>query len=609
LPAGVQYLHLALVEDENEVATVLDSIDVDPDKVKWIALSPFATTELEKRKIPCEIIEDYYDEDGLWNATGMETCDRVDRLVKLVDTNLRRNIKVIAERDIDVLRCYHFQLIMLFDGIAGRIFMLKSLISSLRPERVYVCRKKTPTIFRHDTPFLQDEQLWGAVLSLGGWDTEVTFVDMPEAEPVREPFSPVRSFKGFVAERPLLWNMAHVIKNIYLKIGLSLTLKNFLPSDRIFFLGPMFEWRYTVPLFIRRGFGVCYMETYNPPFERTSLSDLPLPEDDEEYRQLFQTDGVDYYPVMKDRIRQMLRQGISAALLDYKKIERYLKRKNVRALAASVLYTGAYWIIAQIASKQGIPVFIWPHGFDSPGRRKLAGEELLYTDYVFLNGLSRSAEYEAVQDEYSFRQVPIGSEMLYRLSVGSDVKDGHILYATTQYFLNNLYFSIKPPFLLSNNLFKIQKLLLEYLNSLKDERIVLKLFPSLRPPPLEISNPGISVIKNEKWFTELLAEAKLVILDYPVTNTLYETAATEKPLFLLNMLNPLEKEELDLLRKRAVVRSDPQELLAEVDRFIRTGSYPADVKNREFIKFNGTYLDDGKGTERAVDEVIKVIRP
>jgi len=602
-------MRLALVEYEDEVEFMLESPDVDREKVKWIALSPFAAVELQKRNIPFEIIERYFDEEELWDFTGMRTYGTANELIRVVDARLKAENPEFRKADIDVLNCYKFYLMRLFDGIAGRIFMLRSLIAVLRPEGVYVCRTAPPPSMER-TPFSPGEKLWAEILSADNWDIEVFFLDMPfqEGRP-KEPVSPLRAFKKAVQYFPRLWNLAHFIKNVSLKLGLPLSVKNCLLRDNILFLGPLYDWQYAMPILLKNGNGVRYIESYHPPSKGSLPSGVRLPEGDDEYRRLFVIGGVNCYPIMKKRIERIFAEGAGLFLYRHKKIVRYLRKNNIRAVGFSVLADGPLWMIAQIAKKLGIPTIVWSHNFDPCDKRKISGEEMLYTDYVFLQGEGHKKLYEELHEEYVFTAVPVGSEKI-RLTGLTTGASEYILYPTVIYFQNNLYFQRRPPFHLSNNIYPIQKVFIDYLNTVKDTDVVFKIYPyvSYRVPPVEITNPRIKTIRHEKTFIDLLSGAKAVILDYCMTNTLYESISTEKPVFVLNKIYPLPEEAVSLLRKRAVVSDDPVELVRRLDEFLTMGRYPADVANRDFLKYYATYKDDGQSAYRAAKETIRLMQ-
>lgn len=599
-------MHLALVEYEDEVGLILKGIDVDPGRVKWIVLSPYAAVELRKRNITYDTIETHFDDNGLWDATGLNSYYRANQLIRLVDGAIKENVREVGSRQVNVLDCYKYQLVMLFDGIMGRIFMLKGLIDALAPEKIYVCRTKTETTLNPSTPFSQTEQLWGAVLELEGWGPEVIFIDKPEPEPVKEPFSAMKSLKGFIRRHEPLLSLVYAAID-FMKRGVVLSVKNILLRKKILFLEAQYDWEYAATLFIKKKFGIV-SKLECKPVEPHSVA-VPLPEFRDDYIRLFSICGVDFYPMVKGRIEQMLQQGIGLVIRTYGETEQYLKRHNIKAIAASVLHRGAPWIFIQAAKGLGIPVFLWPHGYDSTDRRKLSGEELLYTDYLFLHGEGHRELYTPLFNEYDFSIVPVGTERLFKLGGRKPPESRYVLYATTHYYQNNLYFPHRPPSHLPNTIFAIQSVFTDYLNSLKNEDVILKLFPSdpYRVPPLTITNPRIKTIRNEKKFTDLLFDAKAVIVDIVCTLALFEALTTEKPLFVLNKINPLDDGAEALLMKRAIVSRDPYELMKELDGFLKTGSYRADVTNREFLRHYATYLDDGRSAERAVDAVIKTI--
>ena len=175
----------------------------------------------------------------------------------------------------------------------------------------------------------------------------------------------------------------------------------------------------------------------------------------------------------------------------------------------------------------------------------------------------------------------------------------YILYASGKYLLN------AAPFIhtigLDARLYEAQLKITGFLETLVSHSIwKLSNTPFFNSVPVEVNR--VQKISNEKSFMQLLAHSSIVILDSPAT-TCIETCATEKPLFvLLNRIKWFEEAEV-LLQKRAIVAYSPEELIKEVDYYLKTGNYKADLKNREFVKAYGTFLDDQCSAERAVNQI------
>ncbi|GAG34370.1 unnamed protein product [marine sediment metagenome] len=62
-----------------------------------------------------------------------------------------------------------------------------------------------------------------------------------------------------------------------------------------------------------------------------------------------------------------------------------------------------------------------------------------------------------------------------------------------------------------------------------------------------------------------------------------------------------------MLERRAVCADEPGELVSSLGKYLDTGIYLADVNDNAFLRAYGTHLDDGRSSERAVEEVLKAI--
>jgi spore coat polysaccharide biosynthesis predicted glycosyltransferase SpsG len=137
-------------------------------------------------------------------------------------------------------------------------------------------------------------------------------------------------------------------------------------------------------------------------------------------------------------------------------------------------------------------------------------------------------------------------------------------------------------------LYNSQNLILEYLNKVGLDNDVI--FKTSNTPGL---NENIFYKENIQItdsipFTTLLKDAKLVILDAPGTTCL-ETCSTEVPLFVLTGRSRCYKHATKLLRKRAVLASNTDDLIKYIEEYLLNGTYRADIHNNEFfIGYGGT---------------------
>ena len=149
------------------------------------------------------------------------------------------------------------------------------------------------------------------------------------------------------------------------------------------------------------------------------------------------------------------------------------------------------------------------------------------------------------------------------------------------------------------------------LTNLEGIFLILKLHPN--PywndfPDIDVlkSNENMLVIKNEHKLNELFPITDAILMDLPST-TIIQAVATNKPVFALLKYFKYTEQMKRLLSKRVIWSEDEDELLTQVEKYIKSGSYPVDLNNVEFLSEYGTYLDNGKSAERAVSKVIHII--
>lgn len=603
-------MKLILVEDEKEVEAFYKNFG-NSGEFKWIALTSFAISELEKLNINYKIINNYYDTEELWNAVEEVPHKRVNELIRFVDNLIKTDIKEF--KNIDVLNCYKHELIMLFDGVIGRTFMLKSLLEKLKPEKVYICKKGSRPFSGYGYLFNQNDTLWANCLSLKGWFPEINFTYLKETT-IENVLRKKLTLKSLLKKNPAFLRLIKEYRT-FQKCGIKNYIKKLFVKKRILLLSAEYEWENTIPIFLKNNFKIEAKSVDN--LRKIKSEDTPSSEakviidklsKKNEYQEKFVFENINFYPLLKSRIEKMVYEGITKGLAIYKKATEYTHKFHPRAILFSAAPDAEYWFFLQSFKKNRVPVICWQHGSKGFYNCRGAPEtELLYTDYFFSFGKGVAETYLKFKKEYDFQPVPIGSSTMDSMADINESKN-YIAYVTTNYYQNDLYFSFLSDYV-DIKIYYAQREIVRYLETLQNEKIVFKLHPDLsyRTPPIRITKENIGIVRNEKRFTEILPNCKLIISDVPGTSFL-QSAVTNKPIFVLTNLIKLKREALVLMRKRAVCAENPKELIKKLDNYLKTGNYPADVNNREFLKKYGTYLDDEKSAERAVCKVLETIK-
>lgn len=267
--------------------------------------------------------------------------------------------------------------------------------------------------------------------------------------------------------------------------------------------------------------------------------------------------------------------------------------------------------LIHLARSMGKKIICYQHGEINLTEDSLysESEELLYLDYYLSFGINVNSKYLPYVGQNLKGVTTVGSASLDKLlgNLQNTKTDEYILYATSKYLLNALPFVSNIG--ADDRLYDFQKKIFNYFESgtpeLKDKKIFFK--PNNTPVHGEVPFETRKIITTDQFkpFTELLIDAAVIILD-GVGTTSMEAAITDKPLFILTNRANYYPEVKQLLAKRAVIADTPEELISRVKEYLTTGKYPADLRNREFVKAYGTHLDDGRSADRVIEFLISL---
>jgi hypothetical protein len=258
-------------------------------------------------------------------------------------------------------------------------------------------------------------------------------------------------------------------------------------------------------------------------------------------------------------------------------INKQLKRYD--AVVTAVLTYPWESYVAHMAAKMNIPVVVWQHGekgqaWDVTG---LYTELFYATDYL--------AYAPAVQRQH---QSWIGQNRLANVeAVGSIGKNvvwrggATIVYATGKWFKTAAPFVPKSD--PDKRLFDTHRTILGYLDTVvaTERPVIFKAnnTPGLNAAPYQYENIRVDYATP---FTALLETAGVVILDTPTT-TLVEACSTRVPIFVLGGRTEYYQEFLEVVRRRVIWCENQEELVMELDSYLRTGRYGADLNDDTYF--------------------------
>ncbi|MBI4823528.1 MAG: hypothetical protein HY805_04775 [Nitrospirae bacterium] len=561
----------------------------------YCALSPFVMPHLDSKGISYVIPENFYRSEEL-SAIRQDTQRFVNSVVDTLDRISIGYSKKTIGIELKAGTYFEHLLWVLISGVHSKIFQLKKVISATSPDAIVGFGSVKELPLEMDFIFGAKESLYGLILSAMEGNIKIIKYSVNAQK------SNIRAaIKEFLLDKlPIL-----LILRMY---GFKKGIHHILPSfgkKSVLVLGSVYNW---VDVMERRTFRETFSIRYflrariPHKVKNYSLDGIDMPS------LSFIFMGVDYGGLIDRQISLILR-SIKFFSSRYRKVSELIDK-------VSGVFTCGYWypllsFVAHIAFIKGKPVICWSHG--ESGNRKTYGMvegELRFTTAYFAFGEGSKAHYENEIKNLGFsgRTIAVGSPELDRLkeTLSESISGSYILYATTNFYMNWFYLGFDPPFS-DNSYYRTVKTILSYLESI-DEAVLWKKHPMpiMGDIPIKPLSPYIRV-QSEGRFSELISGARAIVIDCPAT-TFYEACLTEKPIFVTIKHLDFIPEALLLLKKRAVCTDTPEELISRLDGFLKTGKYPADTKNREYIRAYGTHLDDGNSAKRAEAECVKIIK-
>ena len=628
--------NLILVEHEEQVKDVLQHRWTD--NPVYVAVGPGAMFELEQRQVPFTIPEDYYRPRDL-SIIGKESRSRVQKICSTIDGLLGESVSEVKSLGITpTLFCFH-PLTMVMDVLAVRILQIKRLISEIHPQLVTAHSSPDYPLATYNIGFDNRESLYGRLLSLSGWEVDVNLlaeVAMPE-DGARQRDAVIDKYvKKPIMKSSLLYDAAmkwrYLGWNSLKQLGSHFSKKT---AFAVCVYGGGYNWFNLARHLARGGIRIDFLPVeLNCPKKQIIGEEkqgylVKELEENLPFRNLFVREGIDIYPLMKQRIAFLVRDNVDQVINTHEAASQFFEKRGISALLTSVKGRAIDYAICVAARHNNTPVFNWQHGaVGYYQHHTLEFFDLLTTDIYLAYGEGVCQFLDKKAKKYQAAVKPVGSislDMLrserkknsseqnlpHQLSPMKRAGKKICLYATSNYFQNNCYASYEPP--PSDNLFyQTQLTLIKELLARPELCLILKLYPSpayRKPPWLSYfqKDNSLSVVSNEYTFTDLLDYSDLIVIDWPST-TLLQAIATTKPVFVVMKHLSLFPEARQMLERRAICTDEPLGLLESLKKYLTTGIYPADISDNTFLKTYGTHLDDGRSSERAVEEVLKAIK-
>jgi len=633
---------LILLEHEEQVKDCAVWLHELKGRKQIIALSPFAIYEMDRRKIPYHIPEDYYSLDELYRM-GIDNFLKVESICSIIDKHIHKACPHIARLSIKPALFSFFNLKILYDAATIRLFQLFKIINAEIPDVIFIYGNSGyPSGFSDSARSLfwdNRESIYAQLLALAGWKIPVVMLT-----PVRQPESAylqrndskdilgtvklkVMTWLGF---HPQLYRIAVLIRNRKWRNLLGEFTGYTLANKRVAVLlaGAGLNWDDSREALQVAGISPVFKMAYDwtrrlikPESGRINSKNLfdawQGLQIDSDFRKFFKWDNVDFFPVLEERHRFLVESLTPACLMAYEEALEVIKNKRIAAVLSSGFSTCTLHSIAQAACNAGIPVVTWQHGgnghFDYLMRAYI---DLVNSNIHFTFGEGIVEEFAASAKKLNTQIIPVGSASLdkqskeiapkYGASLGFAPDKKTILYVTTNFYQNNLYISFPLPHS-DNLLWQTQRTITDVLKKHNQYKVIIKTRPShgYRETPLRsyAENLGFKncqYIRNERLFTGLLLMADIIVIDTPAT-TLLQALVTAKPVFAYFGHLRIDSKARALLERRAYCFDELSDFVANLDAFLSNGviNIKVDLNDRAFLEKYGLHKSDGKSGERA----------
>lgn len=633
---------LILLENENQVKDCISWLDNIKREKQIVALTPFAVYELDKHGLNYIILENYYCQDELYQM-GIDNFKKVENLCNLIDAEIQLGNKDFSELNIKPAMFSFYHLKIMYDAITIRIFQLSKIFDNLKPSAIYFYDSvKYPFGNVGLTPYLQfnnKESLYSQLLSLNGWGVSQKILPYIQ---YKDELSNVQNesilnilkvkAKQYLSDHPELYDISLTTKKrgfhgFIQWFNNNLHIKKDFP---ILLCGAGYNWDDCNEDLRLEGIAPVYRiaddfhwlnEATGHKLESLHTTWFDLQENPG-LRSFFIVNGIDFYPLVKERLEFLVKPMSLACLMSTKHVTDFITKKKIKAIIGSTFTTCVEHSAAQAAHNSKIPVITWQHGgYGAMEIHPIVNYcDLISSDAHFVFGDGVVESYLQAAKKYGTKLIAVGSTSLESIDnskviTKNDTKLNNskkILYVTSAYAQNDSNISIFPP--PSDIIFwQTQKSIVDVLGRHNDYEVTIKLHPSdnydvpsLQPYSVDCGYNHFSFIRREESFIDLLQKADIVIIDFPFT-TLLQALTTKKPVFAYTGLVHYNATAQRSLSKRAICNRDLHEFLCVLDKYLTENIYDADLNDTEFLEKFGITSKEGTAKKRAPHELKRIL--
>ncbi len=575
-----------------------------------VALTPAAMFALEQQGRAYQIPEDYCPLETVFQL-GMSNYHRAHEIVSHIDNVLDQLAGEWAEAGVKPGEC-SFQAIKNFlDVVSIRTLELLHLARAHTGTEI-VSWAFRPTLVLPDGRIGIDAT-YGAILDRVPFGVAHRVLGGSQRQHAN---GPQRRWQDWVAASPRLFGAASAWR--WHGYNLLTLLRTIYPRRRaLLLIGDGYQWYEFADTLASAGYSFLRVPEQHPSWFEAGARRLPPStaqacleelENRSDFLDLFELEDLSIYPAFRPWLQTLLARVAGACWEVASQVSTMLRRSRVQCAVTTSLTTPIGVAIAAACRRQGLPILACQHGGAghcySPSFRY---QDLGIADIYLACGPGVRSCYAADATQTGTDIHVIGSlcGTQERLAVISQVEENgrRILYATTNYFEDQLYVSFKPAF--SDRLFwRTQRAIIDALGRRcsKDDEIIVKLHPNphFSIPPLEqqARDAGYRMrfIRAESTFLELVRAADATIIDWPQT-ALLEALTTDTELFVYTGHVELLPWARELLLRRAHVADELERFVALIGDYLLGHAPPA--VDRTDVSFQREYAKSEDKTRMA----------
>lgn len=589
----------------------------------WVALGVSAAAALDERHIPYTLVENYWNPQEL-EEIGLTGHRQVLKMSRELDAWLRERDPSLVAAGYHPFEFNIVGLCILFDGLRGRIRMLRSLLNAYPNHKIRIHRAPGHAWTYYGLGYSEKDTIWGQIFDLPGWGRDIDLLsDHPPVLPIgrRRAGFLKRRIQHCTAHSLLLTSLRRALSRRSFAMAWDALRPGNAPTALVF--GGGIDWLHTLTIFRRRGWRVVFLdESYFDLMKDKSPARheddrAPLEALDAKVLPYAVMDQISFYPILKERIHWIARRSPGQYRAAAKAFTSLQQRYNIQLLLRSESPTGIGHAIERTAQNRDCRVAQWQHGMVTYHREVtqfVDTAQAMCANFTFVYGDGVRRAILELGEKTPSQVISVGSAALDTFARRSGRRAPRsassnaltILYGTSLYLKEDWYFCFPPPW--SNiHFYQDQKSILALLRELaKTGKVkpILKLHPLTNQEDADRLGPsgpaeGIRVFRDERGLTDLMAESDVIVLDCPSTSLL-QALQSGLPVFVLMRHWRHPPEARQWLEKRAVCADRVEDLSNHLTRFLESGHYPADRMNDQFLRAFGSHLNDGKSAQRAV---------